>query len=101
MTIHLGTTIDDSTKDSLGDLASDDGRDLEGATDTGRQPVDASHHAGQERVRDCELLDVAVSNPAVAVEAQRPALDQRPKHFLDEERVAVGSLQDEVFEMTG
>jgi hypothetical protein len=83
-----------------GNVAPDHCGEAEDPAGFTREAIDSGRQQALQRRRHLRRADCVGADPATIAQDDPPALDQHPDHFLHEEWVAVGPLNDEVPEPT-
>jgi hypothetical protein len=90
--------VGDRLEQGEGHVLADDGRRLQEPLVLGREPVDARGQDGLGRGRNLEALGRLRQAIRPPLARQDPRLDERPDALLEEERVPLGSLDQEPLE---
>ena len=97
-TERLLVLVRDRLEESEGNVLPDDRGNLEEPLLLGRQAVDARGQDGLHRSGHVDRGQVVRQLVVASLARQRTRLDQRPDALLDEERVALGALDQESLE---
>ena len=93
--------IDDGDEQPFGERPADDGGGLRGPAGRPGQPIETDRDQALDRVGDRDLLRVPGHPPAVVRALDEAAVDQRARHLLEEEGVALRLAEDPVAVLVG